>query len=68
MGVWLWVLNNGRRLPITLPNWPKSLRPIAVKHQLDMAAYLLDLAAAEASDNVRALAHGHPTEDGCDRA
>jgi len=46
----------------------KELAAIAVKHQLDMAAYLLDLAAAEASDNVRALAPGHPTEDGCDRA
>ena len=46
----------------------KELAAIAVKHQLDMAAYLLDLAAAEASDNVRALAPDHPTDGGCDRA
>ena len=46
----------------------KELAAIAVKHQLDMAAYLLDLAAAEASDNMRALAPDHPTEGGRDRA
>ena len=46
----------------------KELAAIAFKHQLGMTGYLLELAAAEASDNVRALAPGHPTEDGCDRA
>ena len=46
----------------------KELAVIAVKHQLDMAAYLLDLAAAEASDNMRALAPDHPTEGRRDRA
>jgi hypothetical protein len=46
----------------------KELAAIAIKHQLDMAGYLLDLAAAEASDNMRALAPDHLTEGGCDRA
>jgi hypothetical protein len=46
----------------------KELAAIAFKHQLGMAGYLLELAAAEAGDNMRALAPDHPTEDSCDRA
>jgi hypothetical protein len=33
----------------------KELAAIAFKHQLDLVGYLLDLAAAEASDNRRGL-------------
>jgi hypothetical protein len=46
----------------------KELAAIATKHQLDTVGYLLDLAAAEASDNMRALAPDHPTEGRRDRA
>jgi len=46
----------------------KELAAIAFKHELGMAGYLLELAAAEANDNMRALAPDHSTEDGRDRA
>jgi hypothetical protein len=40
----------------------QELAAIASKHELGMVSYLLDLAAAEASDNKRALAPDRPTE------
>jgi hypothetical protein len=46
----------------------KELAAIAFKHELGLVGYLLDLAAAEASDNKRALAPDHPTEGNRDRA
>jgi len=51
-----------------IADWAKELAAIATKHQLDTVGYLLDLAAAEASDNMRALAPDHPTEGRRDRA
>ena len=35
----------------------KELSAIALDHQLKLVGYLLDLAAAEADDNKRALVH-----------
>lgn len=35
----------------------KELSAIAFNHELKLVGYLLDLAAAEADDNKRALAH-----------
>lgn len=46
----------------------KELSAIAFKHELGMVAYLLDMAAAEASDNKRALAPDRPAEGSRDNA
>ena len=46
----------------------KELAAIAFKHDLHLVGYLLDLAAAEASDNRRALAPDYPTDGDRDRA
>ena len=46
----------------------KELSAIAFKHELGMVGYLLDLAAAEASDHKRALTPDYPTESDHDRA
>jgi hypothetical protein len=46
----------------------KELSAIAFKHDLGLVGYLLDLAAAEASDNKRALTPDYPTDGDRDRA
>ena len=40
----------------------KELAAMAFNHELKLVGYLLDLAAAEADDNKRALAVGHPSD------